>query len=247
MDREIMLRQLMLVAVVPGLVFRAAAGEPEVQQVRGIVDPSTLRLAGGEVIRVAGVHVPQAQALAAQQALRDEIGRARQILVGGATFDRYGRRAARVVVEDGRSLAALLVGRGLAIVQPTSGSGLDHAELLILEGGARDARLGVWADPAGPLATADTVADLIGRYGVVEGRIRSVGPTDHHVYLNFGADWRSDFTLRIRRAELKDVTGRSVEDVERLAGRTVRSRGLVIEAGGPLIELSHPEQIEVLP
>ena len=36
-------------------------------------------------------------------------------------------------------------------------------------------------------------------------------------------------------------------DLEGLAGRLVEVRGVVLEAGGPLIELSHPEQMQVLP
>jgi hypothetical protein len=35
-------------------------------------------------------------------------------------------------------------------------------------------------------------------------------------------------------------------DLEALAGREVEVRGYVLEAGGPLIELSHREQIRVL-
>ena len=53
--------------------------------------------------------------------------------------------------------------------------------------------------------------------------------------------------MRIRRADLKDGFARSGIDVLALEGRRIEVRGFVLEAGGPLIELSHPEQIEVLP
>ena len=67
-----------------------------------------------------------------------------------------------------------------------------------------------------------------------------------HVYLNFGADWRRDFTVRLRRAELDVGLARSGLAIERLTDHRLEIRGYVLEAGGPLIDVSHPEQIEVL-
>jgi micrococcal nuclease len=72
-----------------------------------------------------------------------------------------------------------------------------------------------------------------------------VAPTESHTYLNFGADWRADFTVRVRRTELEGALAGL--DLEGLGGRLVEVRGVVLEAGGPLIELSHPEQLQVLP
>jgi micrococcal nuclease len=80
---------------------------------------------------------------------------------------------------------------------------------------------------------------------IVRGTVVRVAPTERYLYLNFGADWRRDFTVRVRRAELKGaLAGLGVEG---LAGRSIEVRGVVLEAGGPLIELSHPEQLLVLP
>ena len=36
-------------------------------------------------------------------------------------------------------------------------------------------------------------------------------------------------------------------DLASLPGREIEIRGVVLEAGGPLIELSHPEQMQLLP
>jgi hypothetical protein len=51
--------------------------------------------------------------------------------------------------------------------------------------------------------------------------------------------------VRLRRAEFDDAFA-GIE-FEGLAGRLVEVRGVVLEAGGPLIELSHLEQLQVLP
>ena len=88
---------------------------------------------------------------------------------------------------------------------------------------------------------------LAGAFQIVRGEVRRVAPVRDYVYLNFGADWRRDFTVRIRRQELEARFARSGTDALALAGHRVEVRGFVLEAGGPLIEVSHPEQIEVLP
>lgn len=241
-------RPATLLLMLIGAMLAMPAGAAEVGRARAVAGPDLLRLEDGSVVRLAALHVPPGQALAARQALRQATDRAPEVLIVpvGLSSDRYGRRPAQVRTSDGETLAALLVRRGLAVVQPSAGVQLDYRRLLSLERDARDAVLGLWREADRPFAVAGRAAGLIGRYGVVEGEVHSVGSTEHHVYLNFDDDWRSDFTLRVRRAELERTGRRSVEDVERLAGRTVRARGFVVEAGGPLIEISHPEQIEVL-
>jgi hypothetical protein len=93
---------------------------------------------------------------------------------------------------------------------------------------------------------AAALDDSAGRFRIVRGRVQRVAPTERYGYLNFGADWRSDFTVRIA-PELADSLPGVGLDLAGLAGRMVEVRGLVLEAAGPLIELSHAEQIRVLP
>jgi hypothetical protein len=76
--------------------------------------------------------------------------------------------------------------------------------------------------------------------------VREVSPSGAFVYLNFGRDWWSDFTLRAAR-ELEDAFAHSGRALPSLVGRRVEARGIVLQAGGPLIELSHPEQLQLLP
>ena len=162
-----------------------------------------------------------------------------------APYDRYGRLVAHVERADGIWLQGALLERGLAQVQTRPGEAARAGEMLALEQTARAARRGLWGEAAFMPQDAGALDDSTGRFRIVRGRVLRVAPTERHVYLNFGADWRADFTVRVRRTELKGaLTG---VDLEGLAGHLVEVRGLVLEAGGPLIELSHPEQIQVLP
>ena len=62
-------------------------------------------------------------------------------------------------------------------------------------------------------------------------------------YLNFGPDWKRDFTAVIRPEALRVFTMEGI-DPAAYEGRRIRVRGWVESWNGPMIEVTHPEQIE---
>ena len=159
--------------------------------------------------------------------------------------DRYGCLVAHIVTADGQSLQSELLATGLAMVKiaPSSTPSNVMDAWLALEAEARQEKLGIWRDhetlPKGP---ADANVH-IGGMGLIEGRVVRVSSNDRYVYLNFGQDWRSDFTVRLRQKLLK----KNGIEPGLFDGRTLRVRGFVQEARGPLIDVSHLKQIEVIP
>jgi micrococcal nuclease len=212
-----------------------------------------LRLSDGRAVRLAGIRVPAAEHAGEQpiaQRARAELielldGQTFRLAPAEAAYDRYGRLVAHIERSDGLWLQGALLEQGLAQVQTRPGEAARAAEMLALEQAARAAGRGLWAEPAFMPQDAGALRDGTGRFRIVRGRVLRVAPTESHLYLNFGDDWRVDFTVRVRRAELDDAFAGA--DLEGLAGRLVEVRGVVLEAGGPLIELSHPEQMQVLP
>jgi endonuclease YncB( thermonuclease family) len=246
---------LALVLTQPGI----RAGEPLRSEgpvaVAEVLAGDLLRLSDSRVVRLAGVRVPaadaeQVEARSLALKARAELGR----LLDGHTIrlapveaahDRYGRLVAHIERSDGLWLQGALLEQGLAQVQTRPGEAARAAAMLGLEQSARAAGRGLWAVAAFLPQDAGALHDSVGRFRIVRGRVLRVAPTESHVYLNFGADWRADFTVRVRRAEVDGALAGT--ELEGLAGRLVEVRGVVLEAGGPLIELSHPEQLQVLP
>jgi micrococcal nuclease len=237
----------------------AAAGEPlrweEPAAVTEVLAGDLLRLSDGRAVRLAGIRVPSVDAK--QGGAEDFAGQARaelsrlldgqtvRLAPAEATHDRYGRLVAQGKRSDGLWLQGALLAQGLAQVQTRPGEAARAAEMLALEQRARAAGRGLWADAAYMPQDPGALDDSMGRFRIVRGRVLRVAPTESYTYLNFGADWRADFTVRVRRTELDGAL--AGVDLEGLAGRLVEVRGIVLEAGGPLIELSHPEQMQVLP
>ena len=64
-------------------------------------------------------------------------------------------------------------------------------------------------------------------------------------YLDFGADWRRDFTVAIALGDRARFRAAGL-DPAGLEGATLRVRGWMRRLNGPMIEATHPEQIERL-
>lgn len=83
----------------------------------------------------------------------------------------------------------------------------------------------------------------IGRFTLLEGKVLHMSSNDRYTYLNFGRNWRTDFTIRIRQRLL----GEGGLETEGLSGKIIRVRGFVQEARDPLIDITHLKQIEIIP
>jgi hypothetical protein len=113
---------------------------------------------------------------------------------------------------------------------------------------ARAAQRGVWSREAYRVRAADdaeALLKLVGRFALVEGRVAEVSRGQRTTYLNFGADWRNDFTASLASAVLaRSADGATL--VTGLAGKRVRVRGWIERRNGPMIVLGSLDAIEVL-
>ena len=119
------------------------------------------------------------------------------LTIAARPVDRYGRTLAHVVDPQGRWVQAEMVTRGLARVAIFADERTGLAELLALESAAREARRGIWALAEYRIVDADHALRYVDTFQIVEGRVRTVEQKGGRTYLNFGADWRSDFTVLV--------------------------------------------------
>jgi micrococcal nuclease len=244
------LRPLPTLALAVVLSLTLPAQAAETVRVARVLDATRLELEDGRRVRLGGLRVPTAlaHAAAARAALAELIGdREARLLPAAGGRDRWGELVAQIERDDGLWLQGALLEAGLAQVQTRPGEVERAADLRAAERVARAASRGLWADPAEAPQSADDAHADIGSFRIVHGRVLRVADTRNFVYLNFGADWRTDFTLRLDKPAAAALARALDAPLEQLAGRTVEARGFLVEAGGPLIDVSHPEQIEVLP
>jgi endonuclease YncB( thermonuclease family) len=223
----------------------AAAGT-----VQTISDGRSFTLAGGREVRLAAIEVP------AGEGRTDGARAALAALIGGKDIslkhvgerDRYGRTVAYAFApERAEPAQQTLVAQGHARVASRVGDAGCAAALLAAERAARAARLGLWADPYYGIRRAGHPAEVLaerGRFTLVEGKVLSVRESGATIYVNFGRRWSEDFTVTVQKRSERAFAAAGLE-LKNLTGRHVRVRGFVEERGGPWIEASRPEQIEI--
>lgn len=211
------------------------------ETISAILDPLTVDTAAGPV-RLAGLHVPAAQAEPAKALLAElALGRDVEIDPANPPRDRHGRRLAQIGRDDGLWLEGELLRRGLAVVRTLPESRTRATEMLAIEARARKERQGIWREP--PIWQAENVRG--DGFRIVEGTVIDAARRRGTLYLNFGADWRTDFTVAIDSADVSGFVTAGL-DPQTLAGVRLRVRGWVRDYNGPYLEADHPEQIEIL-
>lgn len=155
--------------------------------------------------------------------------------------NRLGQDLAQMVRKQGQVwVQGALVANGLARARPTPASPELAEQLYALEERAMQEKLGLWAeDSPYRLLHADEIIENLNRFAVVEGIVRKVSTVNNVTYLNFGHDWKTDFTVGIPAAT-RQIMARQGIDVFRLQGKKLRVRGWIRAYNGPYIELEHP-------
>lgn len=254
-----------------GLLAKPALAEAprcelELGPVRAVVrvlDGETLALDDGSQVRLIGALAPRALdagadegtwplAEAAKSALEElSLGRSVELGFAGRRTDRYGRMMAQVFVRtDDKRLwlqgEMLRQGHARAYALPGSSDCLD--DLVAAEKQAREARLGLWGHASYQIRPANRHWELLrfrSTYQLVEGEVLATADVRGRIYLNFGEDWRQDFTITVQPSNRRQFAEAGM-DLLALKGRRVLVRGWIERRGGPLIEVYHPAQLEIL-
>jgi endonuclease YncB( thermonuclease family) len=226
-----------------------------------IVDGDTVRLdrdiLGAREVRLVGIQAPKlplgrpavrewpfAKEAAAKLA-RLVQGREVRLGFGGQRLDRHGRLLAHLTRDDGLWIQGALLEAGLARVYSFSDNRALVAPMLEREHAARAARRGIWSHGFFAVRTPDEAAKHINSFELVEGTVLDVASVGGRTYMNFGANWRTDFTIVLQPKAARLFAQQEVKPAS-YKGQAVRVRGWLQSRDGPMIEATHPEQIEVL-
>ena len=216
--------------------------------VRRVVDGRTFVLEDGREVRLAAIEVPPVAA-PRDTAIAPPGGRsaaaALEALAGGDNvllrqaetgLDRYGRLLAYAYVlrdDDAFLLQRELVADGFARVA-SRGATACTVDLLNREKAAREAKLGLWADPYYEVLDAEAPKDVLaqrGRFALVEGKVASVREGGPIIYVNFGRRRSGDITVTVLKRNERNFTAAGL-DLKSLAGRRIRVRGWIEQRGG---------------
>lgn len=227
--------------------------------IQNIVDPLRVQLQDGRIVQLAGVDIPDNDP-------------ARPGPLAGATFDglkklllnkqvtlyqtrnegegrrnRMGHYLGHLETHEGKIwVQGLLLENGLARIQPGQDNTEMATHMLALENEAIAHKRGLWAAEGFKVLTPETAGGALNGWAIIEGKIARTGMANNVSFLNFGDDWRQDFTIGLGAEVRRQMAKRGLDSMN-LAGKNVRVRGWVENYNGPYIKLSHAIWLEILP
>ncbi len=219
-----------------------------------------ISLKDGRSLHLAGLDPPQPTPdgpdfpLRARDALAGEFTGGRIFYLPlAAVPDRWGRIAAFVFFSPPRpgaapaSAAIFLLAQGFARFMPVPEAHPCRSAFLAAEGEARAAKLGLWRDPYYAVMEATNraaFADKAATNIIVEGRLVAVTSGRYRTSLEFA---RRELALSVTVLQRNvAIFDRSGLDFRALIGRSLRVRGLLDLRFGPHIEISSPDDIELI-
>lgn len=230
----------------------------ETGHVVDVIDGDTVMLADGRQVRLVGIQAPKLalgrpnfQDWPLADEARDHLAalvmdRPVTLAFGGLPEDRHGRLLAHLVRDDGLWVQGALLNGGMARVYSFADNRTAVADMLALEETARSAGIGIWGLPYYSIRSATEPLDSdVDSFQLIEGQVVDAARVRGRIFLNFGADYRTDFTVTVAPGDARDIAA-SDDDLSDFEGQWIRVRGWVGSRNGPQVEADHPEQIEII-
>ncbi len=249
---------MVMLGSVPALAagLPTCAGDVEIAgaQLLRVERNGSVILTDGRATHLEGIRLPGGAAERAPQAFADQALGALTALAQAGPLkltavppkeDRYDRVRGQLFNPKVWVQSELLA-RGLARVMIAPDRTECAAELFAVEAKARGAHAGIWSNAAYAVRSPEGLRNDVGTFQIVQGKVLNASLKNGRAYINFGTDWKSDFTVTVEPEDMKNFRATGV-DPRDYVGQTIRVRGLVQWLNGPEIEVANPQSVEVVP
>jgi endonuclease YncB( thermonuclease family) len=223
-----------------------------------IIDGLTILLKDKKIIRLASLDIPDFNNNqeapyneAAQKLLQSLLPEGTEVMMYQTRVAKKGRvnrmnhQLGHIVTKKGTIwINGALLSHGLARVYTAPKAPEMNTQMLAAEQAARKTERGMWtAESKFPVLTPDDAEQAMGNLAIIEGVVQKTATVKNKVYLNFGKNWKTDFTVMIPPSLRKKLAHNGIDPLS-MAHKAVRVRGYLREYNGPLIELEAPEHLE---
>lgn len=224
--------------------------------IKEIIKSTMFKMEDGKVFSLINVRIPylyeqQAKEYLAKNYVGKKVGVYQRDFPGLSHADAQHNPTGHVVTDENVWMQADLVLKGLAWTDSTAKNRDLVTKLYQYESLARNNKSGFWSTIDLNVRNATQLDEQINSFQVVEDVIRSVKYVNVRgigmmLYFNFGDNPAKDFTMIMPDSMTPyfKTPDNYAFAPERWVGQRVRVRGWVKRMSGPMIEITHPEQIE---
>lgn len=223
-----------------------------------VIDPLTVALDDKRIVRLSGIdfpdynpNMPGSFSETAIKVLKDMLeGKKVNVYqtpkAQWGRSNRFGQQIAHLELQKGNKwVQGTLLRLGLARTMTDIRTPEMASQMYALEKQARHENIGVWLMQENKILTPEEASNHTESLGIVEGKVLGTAMKQNRTYLNFGKNWKTDFTIVINPDNRRQFFDRNI-DPQKYNGKILRVRGWIGDYNGPFIEVDHPEQIEVI-
>ncbi len=223
-----------------------------------VIDGDTVKLSNGKLLRYIGldtpevrikkngrfIYSPQPFALEAKDFNRHLVeGKFVKIEFDVERSDKYGRLLGYCFVRN-KFVNAKLIEEGYAVVY-TRPPNVKYTDLFLsLQQKARRERKGLWGSYE--VIESRNAYQYINQIRTVRGVVLSTYMSKKALYLNFGKDYRKDFTIVIFKDCYSQFSKIGIDPLTFYKGKTVEVTGRIRSYNGPEIIASSPFDIRIV-
>jgi len=223
-----------------------------------VIDGDTVKLENGKILRYIGIDTPEMRKkiegrwIYNPAPFAEEAKKYNKKLVEGKyirvefdvkKIDEYGRLLGYVFV-DNTFVNAKLLEEGLAVLY-TRPPNVKYVDLFVkLQKKARQEEKGLWRNCK--MIDASSAYKFIGQIHTVRGKVLSTHRSQNCIFLNFGKDWKKDFTVVIFKESWDYFKRKGIDPVVFYKNKMVEVTGRIREYNGPEIIANLPEEIIIL-
>ncbi len=223
-----------------------------------VIDGDTIRLSNGKLLRYIGIDTPELhtkkgkQFIYEPQPFAEEAKEYNRKLVEGKSVrlefdvqkeDKYARLLGYCFVGD-VFVNAKLLEEGYAVLYTYPPNVKYTEQFREAQSIARNEKRGLWGSYE--TITSEQAASFIGQIRTVQGKVLSTYQSAKCVYLNFGSDYKTDFTVVIFNNSFGAFNQQGINPVSFYRGKTVEVSGRIREYNGPEIIVNAPYEITVI-
>ncbi len=223
-----------------------------------VINPLVIKLEDGRFIHLSGLDYPDLDyyepgdlSVTALKILDDFLTGKEVAIYQTSSSDkgrtnRLGHHIAQITrLDDDVWVQGMLLSFGVARTRTTAHNSDMATQMLALEDKARQSKQGLWEMDKYAILTPEQATSHIGSYQIIEGVIHNASMNKNRIYLNFGNNWKEDFTASISAFDLKKFTKQKIYPKD-WNGKKIRVRGWIESYNGPYMEIDHPKRFEAL-
>ncbi|MCF7907721.1 MAG: thermonuclease family protein [Candidatus Omnitrophica bacterium] len=223
-----------------------------------VIDGDTIKLSNGKLLRYIGLDTPEVRSkkdgkfiydpqpfsLEATEYNRKLVeGKAVRIEFDLEKQDKYGRLLGYCFIGD-TFVNAKLIQEGLAVLYTYPPNVKYVDKFVSLQKQARAKKQGLWESYE--VIDQEQAYKYIGQIRTVRGRVLSTYKSSKCLFLNFGGDYKHDFTVVIFNNAFSAFTQQKIDPITFYRNKIVEVSGRIREYNGPEIIVNTPYEIQIL-